>query len=89
MRQQTSKLNINSKKNYVLLVYDEKVSRHFWKIASVTRALTSRDSEIEGAILRIKKINAILKRPVNKIFPIEFTYHETNQTNKAGKQKLR
>ena len=63
--------------------------RHFWKIAIVTGALPSRDSEIKGAIVRIKKTNAILKRPVNKLFPTEYTYHDTNQTDKAREQKLR
>ena len=48
-----------------------------------------RDSEIKGAIVRIKKTNAILKRPVNKLFPTEYTYHDTNQTDKAREQKLR
>ena len=39
--------------------------------------------------MRIKKANAILKRPVNKLFLTEYTYHETNQTDKAREQKLR
>ena len=38
----------------------------------------SRDSEIKGVIVRIKNVNAILKRPVNKLFPTEYTYHDTN-----------
>ena len=63
--------------------------RHFWKIAIVTGELSSRDSETKGAIVRIKKTNAILKRPENKLFPIEYTYHGTNQTNKAREQRLR
>ena len=40
-----------------------------------------------GAIVRI--IKAILKLPANKLFPTEYTYHDTNQTDKARKQKLR
>ena len=52
-------------KNYVVLVYDKKVPRHFWRIAIVTGVLPSRDSETKGAIVRIKKVNSILKRPVN------------------------
>ena len=56
---------------------------HFRGIAIVTGVLPSRDSEIKGAIVRIAKTNAILKRPVNKLFPIENTYHDTNQTDKA------
>ena len=43
----------------------------------------------KGAIVKIKKANAILKRPVNKLFPTEYTYHDTNQTDKAREQKLR
>ena len=47
--QQTSKLNINSQKindNDVVLIYDEMVPRHFWRIAIVTGVIPSRDSEI-------------------------------------------
>ena len=72
-----------------MLVYDEKVPRHFWRIAKVTEILPSSDSETKGAIVRIKKTNAILKRHVNKLFPIEYTCHDTNQADKARKQKLR
>ena len=43
----------------------------------------------KGAIVRIKKANAILKRLVNKLFPTEYTYHDSNQTDKAREQKLR
>ena len=39
--------------------------------------------------MTIKKANAILKRPVNKLFATEYTYHVTNQTDKAREQKLR
>ena len=36
--------------------------------------------KIKGAIVRITKTYAILKRLVNKILPIENTYHDTNET---------
>ena len=72
-----------------MLVYDEKVPRHFWRIAIVTGVLPSRDSEITGAIVRIRKTNAILKSPLNKLFPIGNTYHDTNQTDKAREEKLK
>ena len=39
--------------------------------------------------MRIKKANPILKRPVNKLFPTEYTYHDTIQTENAREQKLR
>ena len=90
--QRTSKLNIDSLKinvNDIVLVFYEKVPRHFWRIAIVTRVLPSRDFEIRGAIVRITKTNTILKRPVNKFFAVENTYHDTNQTDKAREQKFR
>ena len=40
-------------------------------------------------ITRFKKGNEILKRPVNKLFPTEYTYHETNRIDQAREQKLR
>ena len=57
------KIKYKLPKNYVVLVHNEKVPRHFWRIATVTGILPSRDSEMKGAIVRIKKTNPILKRP--------------------------
>ena len=70
-----------------MLVYDGKVPINLWRVVIVTMLLPSRDSEI-GGIIRIAKTNAILKRPVNKLFPVENTYHSTNQRDKARGQKL-
>ena len=71
-----------------MLVYDEKVPRHFWKIAIVIWVLPSRDSKIKGAIVRIVKTNAILKGPVNKICTVENTCHDTSGTDETREQKL-
>ena len=63
--QRTSNLNINIVKinvNDTVLVFSEKMPKHFWKIAIVTRVSPSRDSEIRGAIARIAKTKTILKK---------------------------
>ena len=62
--------------------------KHSWRIAIVTRVLPNRDSEIKGAILRITKTNTILKRPANKLFAVENTYHDINQTDKASNREI-
>ena len=64
--------------NDIRPIYDEKVPRHFWRIAIVTRVLPSMDSEIRWAIMRIAKTNKTLKRPVDKFFTVGNTYHDTN-----------
>ena len=89
--QQTLKLSIDSLKvnvNVIVQVFYEKVPRHFWRIAIVTRVLASRDSEIRGAIVRIAKNNTILKPPVNKLFAVENTCHDTNETDKASHKEI-
>ena len=68
----------------LMLVFHEKLSRHFWRIAIVTRVLPSRDSEIREAIVRLAKTNTILKRPVNKLFAVESTYHDFKQADKIS-----
>ena len=86
-----SKLNIHSLKiniNDIVLVLCEKVPRHFWRIAIITRVLPSRDSKIRGAIVRIAKANTILKRLVNKLFAVENTYHDTKQTDKVSHKEI-
>ena len=89
--QRTPKLNIDSLKsnvNGIALVFYEKVSRHIWRIAIVTPVLLSRDSEIRGPIVRIAKTNTILKPPINKLFTVENTYHDTNQKDKASHKEI-
>ena len=53
-----------------MLVYDEKVSRNLWRVATVTGYYLVEILKQKGAIAKIKKINAILKFPINKHFPM-------------------
>ena len=39
-------------------------------------------------IVRIAKTNTILKRPVNKFFAVENTYHDAKQTDKANHTEI-
>ena len=47
------------------------------------------NTQVRGALVRIAKTNAILKRPMKKPFIVENTYRDTNQTDRAKGQKLR
>ena len=89
--QQTSKLNIDSLEinvNDIVLVFYEKVPRHFWRIATITRVLPSRDSEIRGATMRIAKTNTVLKRPVNNLFAVENISHDSNKTYNVSYREI-
>ena len=89
--QGTSKLNIDSLKvniTDIVLLFYEKVPRHFWKISIVRRVLPCRDYEMRGVIVRIEKTNTILKRPVHKLFVVDNTYHGANQKDKASNKEI-
>ena len=47
------------------------------------------NTQVRGALVRIAKTNAILMRPIKKLFIVENTYRDTNQTDRAKGQKLR
>ena len=66
-----------------------KSAHSLWRIVIVTGVLPSRDSKIRGATVRTAKTNTIFKCTVNKLFTIENTYHDTNQTDKTRRQKFR
>ena len=65
------------------------VPRNVCRIAIATGVSASIDSEIRGAIVIMTKTNTILKCSVNKLFTVQNTYRDTNQTDKARGQKLR
>ena len=63
--QQTLKANINSPKinvNDIVLVYDETVPRHFWRIAIVTGVLPTRGKAREQMLRREAAVIRELKR---------------------------
>ena len=90
--QRTSKLNINSQKvnvNDIVLAFDEMVPRHFWITSIVIGVLSSRYYEIRGALEIMANTYTMIKHPVNKVFTVKNTYHDTNQADKAREQKIR
>ena len=56
----------------VVLVYEEKVPRQNWTLGRVINVIKGRDGEIRGAKVVIGKTRAIVERPINKLYPIEF-----------------
>ena len=60
----------------------------FWELP-LTGVLHGRHSKIRGKIVGFAKISEILKRSVNKLSPIENTYHDTKQTATGEERKLK
>ena len=65
----------------VVLIKDDKLKRSEWRIGRIKKLIASRDSTIRAAEVHVvtnEKL-CVLKRPVNKLFPIEF--NETEEEN--------
>lgn len=57
------------KEGDVVLVFEEKVPRHRWRIAKVEKLLPSSDGQIRGAAVKIGKTGSLIQRPINKLYP--------------------
>ena len=57
----------------VVLVFDEKLKRGFWKLAVVERLITGKDGVVRGATVRLseKGKSKCLNRPVQRLYPLE------------------
>ena len=58
----------------VVLIKDERLKRSEWKLGRVKRLIQSKDFKIRAAEVNVITNGKLqtLKRPVNKLYPIEF-----------------
>ena len=58
--------------NDVVLVHSDKTPRSMWRMGVVTELIKGKmDNNIREALVRLSN-NSLLKRPVNKLYPIEY-----------------
>ena len=55
--------------NDIVIVFDDKLPRHLWRVGKVTQLLAGADSKVRGAMVKLAKTGNIMKRPVNKLYP--------------------
>ena len=53
----------------VVLVFEEKVPRHNWRIAKVNELIPGTDGKVRGATVKIGKTGSYIQRPINKLYP--------------------
>ena len=55
----------------VVIVHEDFVPRHMWRLGLVENLIKGKDGCVRGANVRIGKTGATIKRAVNKLFPVE------------------
>ena len=56
--------------NDIVLVYEEHLPRSMWRLGRISELIKGHDDRVRGAIVRTQN-NSDLRRPVNKLYPIE------------------
>ena len=70
--------------NNVVLVHSDKTPRPMWRMGVVTELIKGKmDNNIRGALVRLSK-NSLLKRPVNKLYPIEYVRSNRQEPADTG-----
>jgi len=59
--------------NDVVLVEDNLRPRCTWKMGVILETIKGKDNNVRGAKVRITKTNSTIIRPINKLYPIEYT----------------
>ena len=70
--------------NDVVLVHSDKTPRSMWRMGVVTELIKGKmDNNIRGALVRLSN-NSLLKRPVNKLYPIEYVRSNRQEPADTG-----
>ena len=68
----------------VVLVHSDKTPRSMWRMGVVTELIKGKmDNNIRGALVRLSN-NSLLKRPVNKLYPIEYVRSNRQEPADTG-----
>ena len=79
VRNDTRDMNINV--GDVVLIHADNVKRNKWKLGKIEEIIVGNDGRIRGA--KLKTATGYLKRPLQKMFPLEITESFTEKTNAA------
>ena len=62
-------------------MHEDFVPRHLWRLGRVEKLVTGKDGLVRDA--EIGKTGSFIKRPVSKLFPVEY-YENENETKNIG-----
>ena len=54
----------------IVIIFDDKQPRHLWRMGKVFKLIVSGDGSTRGAEIKVAKTGHMIKRPVNKLYPL-------------------
>ena len=72
-----------------IVVVQDDLPRTLWSLGKVESLIRGKDKQVRGAVVRTKlrgKKELLLKRPINKLYPIEVRAASTNEIRTRGRR---
>ena len=57
-------------KNDNVVIHEDKQPRQQWKLGRIVEVIPGRDGKIRGAQVKVGKSGAVIRRPVNRLYPV-------------------
>ena len=61
-----------------MLIFDDKLPRHMWKLGRVDELIRSKDGVVRVTKVKSGSAGAFLSRPINKLYPVELYKNHSN-----------
>ena len=65
----------------VVVIEEDIVPRHRWRLGLVVELLEDSDSYVRGAKVKVGKTKNIIRRPVNRLYPTEVRWSDPREQN--------
>ena len=82
--QNTRKLSRISELNHIVIINDDKLPRHQWRLGRIIELIKGRDGEIRAVKLLVGKSRSVIDRPINLVYPIEYGIDSTDETSEMN-----
>lgn len=63
----------------VVLIWEEHVSRQNWLLGRIIELIPSRDGVVRGAKVIVGKTRAVIERPINMLYPVEYAVEKEHR----------
>ena len=71
----------------IVIVEEEYTPRSFWRVARIIEIHAGTDGQCRSASVKLAKTGNVIKRTVNKLYPIErYEINDTNDKNDANEK---
>ena len=82
--QNTRKLSRILELYHIVIINDDMLPRHQWRLGRIIELIKGRDSEIRAIKLLVGKSRSVIDRPINLVYPIGYGINSTDESSEMN-----